>query len=157
LRAHRRYGSRRVTAPIGPTDPLSLSALDVTLEAAGLDTVIAAFAAVDAAGEKAAGAGVVPMSAPGSAETIAAIRTASALLDQLGISAKTTAAGGVQTLVVAERDLANTAAMAEQASAARNAATATRELATAQRSMAAPPVTFRGGGESPPRFGAPPV
>jgi len=139
-----------VTAPIGPepTDPLSLAALDVTLQAAGLDTVIAAFTAVDEAGEKtAATAGVIPMSAPGSAETIAAIQTAAALLNELGITAKTTAAGGMQTLVVAERDLANAQgilaaaeldvtavsqaqakALAEQAAAAREAAVAAREL-----------------------------
>jgi len=151
-----------MTAPIGPTDPLSLAALDVTLEAAGLDTVIAAFSAVDEAGAKAATAGVIPMSAPGSSETIGALKTASALLDALGISAKG-AVSGMAAVVVADRDLENANAVLArsglevEAITKAQAAAFSEEAAAIVRADAAMRAARAGGGGGiggPPRGGA---
>src|SRR5690348_12008972 len=88
------------------SDALELSALDVTLQAAGLDTVLAAFQAIDEAGAATAAkdVGTIPFSTPGANEAAAAIATAARLLDTLGISAKG-AVSGMAAVVVADRDL----------------------------------------------------
>lgn len=154
---------------------IELAALDVALQATGLDTVLAAFAAVDEAGDATAGkaAGTIPFSAPGAAEVTAAVSNAVAVLDALGISSKQ-AAAGVAAVSVADRDLTNaqailaragieveavtkaeTSALLGQANAARAAAVALLETSRASSALrAAPGVTFRGG--EPPRS-APPV
>lgn len=132
---------------------LDLAALDVTLQAAGLDQVLAAFQAVDEAGAATAAkdAGTIPFTTPGASETMSAIQAASVLLGKLEIDAKA-AAGGIQAVIVSDRDLANAntilaksgleveavskqeaAALAEQAAAAQRAAVAMREAAASGR------------------------
>ena len=154
---------------------LDLAALDVTLQAAGLDQVLAAFQAVDEAGAATAAkdAGTIPFTTPGAAEAAAAISRATQLLDVMGISARSVATG-VAAVAVADRDLSNASdilakagleveavskaeaiALREQAVAARAAAAAMVEAQRASNAFhAAPGVTFRGG--EPPRA-APPI
>lgn len=154
---------------------LDLSALDVTFQATGVDGVLAAFQAVDAAGEATAAkeAGTIPFTTPGAAEAAAAVSNATQLLDAMGISARSVATG-VAAVAVADRDLTNAQnilaksgleveavskaeaiALREQAVAARAAAAAMVEAQRASNAFhAAPAVTFRGG--EPPRA-APPI
>jgi Flp pilus assembly pilin Flp len=119
---------------------IELTAVDVPFRAPGAAQVKADIAAVDAQSTRAAAT---------LAQTAEAVQTAVQALKGLGIEARTVAQGGVQTLVVAERDLANAqsilgrlapglvAQTREQAAAFRQTAAAAQEAAAATRDAAA--------------------
>jgi len=148
---------------------LDLSALDVTLQAAGLDDVLAAFGAVDERGEATAAKnlGTIPFTTPGAVEAADAIENAIALLDAMGIGAKQ-AALSVDAVVVADRELANANSILARSGLEVEAITKAQAIAFAQEEVAAdraaaameraslaslrtpPPVRFRSGGVAPP-------
>jgi len=138
---------------------IEITAVDVAIHATGAEQVKASFAELQAAKDRAAAPATIPITAPGASEATAAIETAAAALHALGIGAKEASAGGMSSLVVAERDLANansilaragieaTARTAEQAAAFLREATAADAAAAAtERAAVASRAALAGGG-----------
>src|SRR5574337_1160432 len=122
---------------------IEITAVDVAIRTTGADLAKTQFAELQAAKDAASTPATIPVAAPGAAEATAALDTARAALNALGITAKEIASGSMSALVVSERDLANansilakagieaTARTAEQAAAFLREATAADAAAAA--------------------------
>ena len=131
---------------------IDLSALDVTFQASGVDTVLGAFQQVDEAGAATAAkdAGTIRFSAPNAAAVAESINLATQLLDEMGISAKSVA-DGLAVVAVADRDLTNANAILArsgievEAVSKAQAAALTEQAAAAERAAAAMRAAAAGG------------